>query len=412
MPFLIASLRRSKSGAYAARKAIPKDVQDTYERLYGQRWEAKFSLPALTRPQDAKARFAAWLAEIEARITAIRDKQVSDAPAVMVDNPLPSISHSKQNGPTPWMLFEQWIAAKQPRPSSVNRWRSVFLDLEKHFDGNPVCAIASDDAQAWAERLITSKRHARTVNDIWCSAAKAVFGWAVRTRKLTSNPFADAGVTEPRKIRTRETDEFSSNEAKLILISALDFDNAPAGTFDAAKRWVPWLCGYTGARAGEITQLRSKDVTKQDGTWVIKITPEAGTVKAGKPRTVPLHEHLIAQGFLEFAHSKGNDPLYNTVSPLRATTDDPTKPVRPRSVKTRERLASWVRSMGVTDTAVRPNHAWRHTFKRRAARAGIEKGMRDAICGHSSRAVGDQYETPTVADMAEALKKFSRYEIK
>src|SRR5690242_2159406 len=58
-----------------------------------------------------------------------------------------------------------------------------------------------------------------------------------------------------------------------------------------------------------------------------------------------------------------------------------------------------------------PNHAWRHTFKRRAARAGIEAGIRDAICGHSPRAVADQYETPTVVDMAEALKKFPRYDI-
>jgi len=52
-----------------------------------------------------------------------------------------------------------------------------------------------------------------------------------------------------------------------------------------------------------------------------------------------------------------------------------------------------------------------HTFKRRAARAGIEANVRDAICGHSPRAVADQYETPTVADMAEALKKFPRYDV-
>jgi integrase len=416
MPFAIPALKRSPTGAYAARKSIPKDIRDTYERLYGQRWETKFSLPALTRPQEAKARFAAWLAEIEERITAIRDGRavVAGAASRCLDvrnNTLPSAKTAIQTSATPWTLFEQWVAAKQPRPSSVNRWRCVFLDLEKHFNGNPACSIASDDAQAWAEGLMTSERHARTVNDIWCSAAKAVFGWAVKTRKLASNPFDDARVTEPRKIRTRETDEFSSAEATLILTAALDFNSAPAATFDAAKRWVPWLCAYSGARPGEITQLRSKDVIKQEGIWVIKITPEAGTVKAGKPRTVPLHEHLIAQGFPEFARSNGNGPLfYNTRSPLRATTDDPTKPMRSRSVKTRERLASWVRSIGVTDTAVRPNHAWRHTFKRRAARAGIEKGIRDAICGHSPGAVGDQYETPTVADMTEALKKFPRYE--
>jgi hypothetical protein len=30
---------------------------------------------------------------------------------------------------------------------------------------------------------------------------------------------------------------------------------------------------------------------------------------------------------------------------------------------------------------------------------------------HSPRTVADQYETPTLGDMAEALKKFPRYEI-
>lgn len=30
---------------------------------------------------------------------------------------------------------------------------------------------------------------------------------------------------------------------------------------------------------------------------------------------------------------------------------------------------------------------------------------------HSPRTVADQYETPTLGDMAEALTKFSRYEI-
>jgi integrase len=75
-------------------------------------------------------------------------------------------------------------------------------------------------------------------------------------------------------------------------------------------------------------------------------------------------------------------------------------------------LADWVRNeVEVKDTAIRPNHAWRHTFKRKAARAGIEAGIRDGICGHSPRAVADQYETPTVADMAVALKKFPRYDI-
>jgi hypothetical protein len=70
MPFAMAALRRSKSGAFSARKVIPKDVQDGYERLYGHRWEAKFSLPAGTSPQDAKARCAAWISDVEMSISA------------------------------------------------------------------------------------------------------------------------------------------------------------------------------------------------------------------------------------------------------------------------------------------------------------------------------------------------------
>ncbi len=43
-----------------------------------------------------------------------------------------------------------------------------------------------------------------------------------------------------------------------------------------------------------------------DGFWTINITPEAGTVKGNVARVVPLHEHLVDQGLIGFAQSKGN----------------------------------------------------------------------------------------------------------
>ena len=61
-------------------------------------------------------------------------------------------------------------------------------------------------------------------------------------------------------------------------------------------------------------QLRGLDVIEQDGVKVIAITPEAGTVKTGMGRVVPLHEHLIEQGFLAFVASRRNGPLfYNAI---------------------------------------------------------------------------------------------------
>jgi integrase len=57
----------------------------------------------------------------------------------------------------------------------------------------------------------------------------------------------------------------------------------------AAKKWAPWLCAYTGARVGEIVQLRKKDVWREGKINVMRITPEAGTVKGRQLREVPLH---------------------------------------------------------------------------------------------------------------------------
>jgi integrase len=534
----MAALTRGKSGTYKVRKGIPKDVQAEYARLYGQRHEAKLTLPATLSPAQAKSRATEWLSEVEARIDTLRAKRRGQGhslthrqtvalagdwyrwfiaqheenpgspegweqnfwalisaleehaednsepwkdlewtrttevrPAVrpliakearaeefltsrgtaltgeaygafvdaLVDEYInaalllerrakgdysadtrldelpkfaPAPKPHQNTGLTPWVLFEQWVATKKPGPSTVGRWRSVFLDLQRHFQGQTASQISEDDSQAWAEQLVGSERSARTVNDVWLSAVNTVFGWAVKARKLSSNPFKGVTVAQPRIAQTRETKEFADAEAALVLSSSSALPNIPARPFDAAKRWVPWLCAYTGARAGEMTQLRAEDVRQQDGTWAIHITPEAGTVKTGKPRTVPLHEHLVAQGFVEFVKARGKGPLfYDPTSPLKMKRDDATNPVRPRPVKTRERLGDWVRKIGVTDKAVRPNHAWRHTFKRKATRAGIERGMRDAICGHSPRDVADEYETPTVADMAKALEKFPRYEL-
>jgi hypothetical protein len=48
-------------------------------------------------------------------------------------------------------------------------------------------------------------------------------------------------------------------------------------------------------------------------------------VKNRKPRTVPLHEHLIEQGFLAFVKANGTGPLfYNEPKPVAAS--DPTHP--------------------------------------------------------------------------------------
>jgi integrase len=309
---------------------------------------------------------------------------------------------------SPWQLFEAWVRARQPAASGVNRWRCVFLDLEQRFES--AGDITEDEAREWSRQLVTGKRKERTVNDVWLTAARTVFGWAEKERLISSNPFKGLRVTEPRRIKHRETDAFLPDEWMTILRAASAVEK-PKTTFQGAQRWVPWLCAYSGARPGEITQLRGEDIERRGQVHVMKLTPDAGTIKTRKPRSVPIHEHVVEQGFLDFVRSRGKGPLFYNPEENNKFSSDPMNPRRPRWVSVRRRLGEWVRELGVTDSELKPNHGWRHTFKARADRAGISERTSDYITGHAHRTVGAKYGAPVVEDMAAALKKFPRYEI-
>lgn len=325
----------------------------------------------------------------------------------------PKFETAQSAGLTPWQLFERWITSKQPAVSTVDRWRGVFLQLGKHFSDRSAASITAEEAQEWAVSLANEARTPLTVRDVWVVAARTVFAWAVKHKLLARNPFAEVHVSVPRRSTTRETKGFRTAEAQTILRAALMIaDTTQAGS--AAKRWVPWICAYTGARSGEITQLRGSDVIYEDGVDALRITPDAGTVKTKQARLVPLHAHLIEQGFLSFAASKGKGPLFYNEPKTQSKSGVAavaTNPVKPRSVKTREHIAEWVREIGVSDPNVKPNHAWRHTFKQTAARHGITESMSDYITGHAAASVARGYAKPSLADMAEALKLFPRYEV-
>ena len=113
----------------------------------------------------------------------------------------------------------------------------MFLDLEQRFE--IASDITEDEARAWSRQLVTAKRKARTVNDVWLTAARTVFAWAQEERLITSNPFKDVRVTEPRRVKHRETDAFMPDEWTTILRAASAIGE-PKTTFQGAQRWVPW----------------------------------------------------------------------------------------------------------------------------------------------------------------------------
>jgi integrase len=213
-----------------------------------------------------------------------------------------------------WDLFGAYVAARKPAAGTISRWRAVFKHLQAAYPGS-AGALTEENARAWKDTLVTPKRRAVTVDAVWLPAAKTVFSWGVSQKHIRTNPFASVKIDVPKAVVLREEGKaFKPEEAQVILRASAAITNTK-DAFPRAKRWVMWLCAYSGARSGEITQLRGIDVTKRGSFYVMKLTPEAGSIKTSNVRTVPLHEHLIAQGFVEFVRAQGDGPLFYKEQP-------------------------------------------------------------------------------------------------
>jgi integrase len=326
------------------------------------------------------------------------------------------------SGLSPWQLFELWVKERNPAAGTVENWRYFFRALSDDVEGRSAGSIQPEEAETWLRQRVTATtpagtghrrrtRSAETVKNTTAKAMNTVFRWGVRQKHLARNPFEHAAdaLTVSKRPKLRETQAFTPEEQRRIMLAASAI-KAFRKQDDAARRWVPWLCAYTGARVGEITQLRKADVIERDGIRALKVTPAAGTVKNARARVVPLHEHLIAQGFLGFVEKRGDGPLFYKLRLTATTTEaDPLKRKKAPAAQVRQRLADWVRELGITDTDVSPNHGWRHTFKQIGRRAGISDPVLDDICGHAPASEGSAYGRASLEDMAAAISKFPRY---
>lgn len=308
-------------------------------------------------------------------------------------------------------MFEGYRLEQEPKQATVKAWKSALASLIAHLGHDDAGQVSSEDIVSWKNALLMPAgdgkrvRNQYTVRHKYLGAVKPVFGWGVSNKLITSNPVIGVKVSVPRRERTRTERGYSDAEAKIVLRAALAINTEEERTFIAfARRWLPWLCAYTGARGSEIAQLRAEDLGQTEGgVWYVKVTPEAGSQKGGFARLVALHPHLIEQGFVK-AVNKRSGPLF--YDPKRKTKGSNGNP---QYKKVAQRVADWVRELGVTDRELQPNHGWRHRFAT-VARGRMDPDIRRAFIGHAPEDEHQAYGDVLVADSYAALLNFPRYE--
>lgn len=311
-------------------------------------------------------------------------------------------------------IWEREHRASGRAEKTTADYRNIVKAFTKHLGHDDATRVTRGQIKEFCDHLMHERGlSSKTVNGRYLTCLKAIFRAGYARELIETNPAAAVQQKVARKPKLRDAG-YTDAEAKLVLSVANRAMMPPA---DGSKnprtvylkrvgRWVPWVLCYTGARVAEITQLRKEDVQELDGIPFIRITPEAGSVKTGQYRDVPLHSHLVEMGFLDFVRSCPEGPLFYDEKAERRGTGI-TQPQWAGN-----ELGRWIKDeLGEQMPKVQPNHAWRHRFTTVARMNGIGQEMRKAIQGHSNTDAAAGYGSYPVKALYREVEKLPRVEV-
>jgi len=230
-------------------------------------------------------------------------------------------------------VFDDYAAESKLKPETIKRWRPIMLQVAAEVPD--IRHLTRDWCLSWKDRQVARKISLKSVKEVYMASLKAMCEWAVCNNRIDENPVLRIKIKVDQAPKKRG---YTDDEAEKILRASLQPASSRLGAgHRAARRWIPTLCAYTGARVGEMAQLRKEDIRRVDDVWMLKITPDAGTVKTDIEREIAIHPEILRQGFIDFVAQSEGTLFYSARSPRGGSNQNPTH------AKVGQRIAEWVR---------------------------------------------------------------------
>jgi len=302
------------------------------------------------------------------------------------------------------LLEGWWSEAKASgiAQSTYVNYRGVVRKLVDFLGHDAALRVSRQEVLRFKDHRLASGVSPRTVRDVDLPALRTVFGWATANLRVPGNPAEAVTLKRVKTSRTRNS-WFSDEEIIALLRASSSVQRGGEGyKLWLAKRWIPWVLAYTGARVGEIGQIRKSDLHHVGDHWELELNPEAGTVKGGHFRRVPLHPHLVEMGLPDVIKAAEGEHVFLIPNPDTGDVLGPLQGVK-------NRVTEFVRQH-VTDRRVQPNHGWRHLFIYNARAVGIDAELRNMITGHRGQTVAArEYGGP--AGLYREICKLPRFQV-
>ena len=297
-------------------------------------------------------------------------------------------------------IFDRWKKARPRSPDSVRACLRALSKFEECLGNTPLKDLSrsqGDTFRAWIQAQPIASKTARD-QFTWI---KTLLKYAHRDLEVINrNPWEGLEISFKTTTKRRP---WTPEELNILfgqpLFTTYQLPRAAKAGLDAAY-WIPLLGLYTGARIGELAQLRTSNIFKVDEHFIIEVTDldEGKKLKtAASNRRIPVHPELVRLGFLDYVaavHAAGHTSIWPRLK-LNAN-------------KPGAGISAWFgtfrRSIGLSDK--NPDfHCFRHSVRTQMSRAGVDPKVQDHITGHStSGSIGvTVYQNVDETDLVQAI---------
>jgi integrase len=320
--------------------------------------------------------------------------RAADAPTVW----RPAIRFDDEDGDD---LIAQWARwpgkrGKLPGDKTVYEARRMMRKLIAFVGFDDLRRLTRKQIEDWIELLVQTavrpgeKMAPMTVRQHLIQL-KALGNFAIYKEMIEVNPAQKIVFSARPKTKIRG---FTDVEARVVL------EAARRETVDY-KRWLPWLCCFTGSRLDEPAGAAVVDVEEVGRYWVLNVRldhrHEGATIKnESSVRRVPLHPKLIEEGFLHYVRSlPRNGPLFPSLRPDKFGS---------KAGNSTKRIGPIVRGLAgimpsLADKSLSPNHSWRHRLHNECRRLRIREDVENALIGHAQEGSGPGYGEYAINDV-------------
>jgi len=277
------------------------------------------------------------------------------------------------------------IEVSELTPELMNSFYDDLRKLPSRRNSTPLYKDKTHDQLKLIDIPTDKAISIRTANKTM-SRITGLLSHATKQRIINFNP-AEAVILEKDEVYSNEKRSAFTTDNLKSIFETPHFHNHDwkkgQGRNEPYRFWLPLIALFTGARLGEICQLKTSDIFQVDNIWIFNITNEFDKATGKKIkkvknknslRKIPISQQLIDIGILKFVTNLKNGALFPELNTKQNGIDAAQKWVN-----------NFLKRCGVHQTYIKTFHSIRHTYITRAINLDIKPIDVGAISGHLSK---------------------------